>query len=40
MLFRSEGMDVAAVRDGHVALLPVTIGHDYGNELEITSGLE
>jgi RND family efflux transporter MFP subunit len=39
MLFRSEGMTVAAVRDNRVALLPVTIGHDYGNELEITSGL-
>lgn len=38
-LFRSEGMSVAAVRDGRVALLPVTVGHDYGDELEIISGL-
>ena len=38
-MFRSEGMSVAAVRDGRVALLPVTVGHDYGDELEITSGL-
>jgi multidrug efflux pump subunit AcrA (membrane-fusion protein) len=38
-LFRSEGLTVAAVRDGRVALLPVTVGHDYGNELEIVAGL-
>ena len=39
-MFRSEGMTVAAVREGRVALLPVTVGHDYGDELEITSGLK
>ena len=39
-MFRSEGMSVAAVRNGRVALLPVTVGHDYGDELEITSGLK
>ncbi len=38
-LFRAEGMSVAAVRDGRVMLLPVTIGHDYGDSLEVTSGL-
>jgi multidrug efflux pump subunit AcrA (membrane-fusion protein) len=38
-LFRAEGMSAAAVRDGHVVLLPVTIGHDYGDALEVTSGL-
>ncbi len=38
-LFRSEGLSVAAVRDGRVVLLPVSVGRDYGNELEITSGL-
>ncbi len=39
LLFRSEGMSAAAVRDGRVVLLPVTIGHDYGDALEVTSGL-
>jgi multidrug efflux pump subunit AcrA (membrane-fusion protein) len=32
-------MSAVAVRDGHVVLLPVTIGHDYGDALEVTSGL-
>lgn len=38
-LFRAEGMSVAAVRNGRVVLLPVTVGHDYGNSLEIVAGL-
>jgi RND family efflux transporter MFP subunit len=40
VLFRTEGLTVAAVRGGHVALLPITVGHDYGNTLEVVSGLE
>jgi len=39
LLFRAEGLRAAVVRGGHVALLPVTIGHDFGNAVEITSGL-
>jgi multidrug efflux pump subunit AcrA (membrane-fusion protein) len=39
LLFRAEGMSAAAVRDGRVVLLPVTIGHDYGDSLEVVSGL-
>jgi multidrug efflux pump subunit AcrA (membrane-fusion protein) len=27
------------VRNGHVQLVPVQIGHDYGATVEITSGL-
>ncbi|MDR3718420.1 MAG: efflux RND transporter periplasmic adaptor subunit [Bryobacteraceae bacterium] len=38
-LFRSEGLNVAAVRDGHVALVPISVGRDYGDELEVISGL-
>lgn len=38
-LFRSEGLNVAAVRDGHVVLVPISVGRDYGNELEVVSGL-
>ncbi len=39
LVFRSEKMSVAAVRNGHIALLPITIGHDYGDEVEVTSGV-
>lgn len=39
LLFRSEGLRVAVVRDNRVVLVPVTIGHDFGNSVEITSGL-
>jgi RND family efflux transporter MFP subunit len=39
LLFRAEGLRVGVVRDGKVQLTPVTIGHDYGNTVEITSGL-
>ena len=27
------------VRNGHVQLVPVTIGHDFGNAVEVLSGL-
>jgi RND family efflux transporter MFP subunit len=40
LLFRSEGLRVAAVTDGqHAELRPITIGHDFGNEVEVVSGL-
>ncbi|MGA2434341.1 MAG: efflux RND transporter periplasmic adaptor subunit [Bryobacteraceae bacterium] len=39
LMFRSEGIGVAAVRNGHIVLLPITIGHDYGDDVEITSGV-
>ena len=39
LLFRAEGLRVGVVRDGHVQLTPVTIGHDYGATVEITSGV-
>ncbi|HEY1987611.1 MAG TPA: efflux RND transporter periplasmic adaptor subunit [Terracidiphilus sp.] len=40
LLFRSEGLRVGVVRDNRVQLVPVTIGHDFGNSVEITSGLK
>jgi len=40
LLFRSEGLRVGVVRGDHVQLVPVTIGHDFGNSVEITSGLK
>jgi RND family efflux transporter MFP subunit len=39
LLFRAEGMSAAVVRNGRVAVEPVTIGHDYGDWLEVTSGI-
>ncbi len=39
LLFRSEGLRVAVVRDGHVALVPVTIGRDFGEDVELVSGV-
>ena len=39
LLFRAEGLRVGVVRGDHVTLAPVTIGHDYGDSVEITSGL-
>ena len=39
VIFGSEGVRVAAVKNGHVAMTPVTIGRDYGNSVEIVTGL-
>jgi RND family efflux transporter MFP subunit len=40
LLFRSEGLQVAVVKDGKVTLTRVTPGHDFGNQIEIVSGLK
>jgi RND family efflux transporter MFP subunit len=40
LLFRAEGLQVAVVRDGRAQLVPVTIGRDYGNTVEIVAGLQ
>jgi RND family efflux transporter MFP subunit len=39
LIFRSEGMQVAVVRDNKAELTPVTMGRDYGTEVEVLSGL-
>jgi RND family efflux transporter MFP subunit len=39
LLFRREGLRVAIVRDGRTQLVPVTIGRDYGEKVEILTGL-
>jgi RND family efflux transporter MFP subunit len=40
LLFRSEGMRAAVIRNGnHAVLVPITIGRDYGTEVEVVSGL-
>src|SRR6202165_3040590 len=39
LIFRSEGLHVGVVKDGKVVLTAVTPGHDFGNSIEIASGL-
>jgi len=39
LLFRSEGLRVGVARNGHAELVPITIGHDFGNTVEVISGL-
>ena len=40
LLFRAEGLRVGVVHGNRVELRPVTIGHDYGSTVEITSGVD
>lgn len=40
LLFRTEGLRVGVVKDGKVALAAVTAGHDFGDQIEIVSGLK
>ena len=40
LLFRKEGLRVAIVKDGKAELLPVTPGRDFGDSVEIVSGLQ
>jgi RND family efflux transporter MFP subunit len=39
MLFRSEGLRVGVVRNGEAKLVPIAIGRDYGDRVEVISGL-
>lgn len=39
LLFRQEGLRVGVVRGGRVQLVPISIGHDYGDTVEVTAGL-
>ena len=39
LLFREEGLRVGVMRGDRVELVPVTIGHDYGNSVEVAAGL-
>lgn len=40
LIFRKEGLQVGLVRDGKVRLVSVKINHDYGNSVDIISGLQ
>jgi RND family efflux transporter MFP subunit len=39
LIFRSQGLQAAVVRDGHAVLVPVKLGHDFGDTVEVASGL-
>lgn len=39
LLFRSEGLRVAVVRDNKAELIPVTLGRDFGSDAEVLVGL-
>ena len=39
LIFRSEGLRVAVVKNGRVALVPVTLGRDFGSTVEVVAGL-
>lgn len=40
LIFRSQGLQVAVVKDGSTVLTPVTPGRDYGDRIEIVAGLK
>ena len=40
LIFRKEGLQVALARDGKAKLVSVRINRDYGNSVEIASGLQ
>jgi RND family efflux transporter MFP subunit len=40
LIFRAQGLHVGIARDGKVVIVPVTAGHDFGNEIEIVAGLK
>ena len=39
LIFRSQGMQIAVVRGNKAELVQITIGRDYGNEVEVLSGV-
>jgi len=39
LLFRSEGLRVASVKDGKISLIPLTLGRDFGSDVEVLTGL-
>jgi RND family efflux transporter MFP subunit len=41
IIFRADGMKVAIVKDKKtIELVPITPGHDFGNEIEVVAGLK
>jgi RND family efflux transporter MFP subunit len=39
IVFNADGLRIAKVKDGRVTLVPVSLGRDYGNTVEVVSGL-
>jgi RND family efflux transporter MFP subunit len=39
LIFRSQGLQIAVVKNGTIALTPVTPGRDFGTKIEIVAGL-
>jgi RND family efflux transporter MFP subunit len=39
LIFRSEGLRVAVVRDGKAQLTPFVMGRDFGNQVEVLNGI-
>jgi RND family efflux transporter MFP subunit len=39
LIFRDQGLQVGVVRNGRAQLVPITVGHDFGGSVEVTSGL-
>jgi RND family efflux transporter MFP subunit len=40
LIFRSDKLQVGVVRNGKVAIIDVTPGHDFGDQIEIVAGLK
>ena len=40
LIFRSEGLRVGVVRNDLAVLIPITLGRDFGTEVEVVSGLD
>jgi len=40
LIFRSEGLRAAVLRQGHAVMLPITLGRDFGTEVEVIAGLQ
>ena len=40
LLFRKEGLNVAVIENGKAKLVPVMPGRDFGDSIEIVSGLQ
>jgi hypothetical protein len=40
LIFQSKGLQVGVVRNGQAELIPITIGRDYGDTVEVVSGLQ
>jgi RND family efflux transporter MFP subunit len=39
LIFKTDGLQVATVKGDRIAMVPVSVGRDFGNDVEIVSGL-